>query len=56
MRSLVTNMGVFTPAHLPANGRSVLYAYDAAQVRAFYPDRESLAWRREGTATMTPRQ
>ncbi len=43
----VTSTGVRLPAHLTATGRSMLAALPAGQVRALYPDRESLIRRNE---------
>ncbi|AMM22140.1 IclR family transcriptional regulator [Frondihabitans sp. PAMC 28766] len=40
--SLVSAIGVHLPAHLTATGRVILAHLDHAQVRALYPDRESL--------------
>lgn len=42
---LVTDVGVRLPAHLTASGIAMLAALQATQVRALYPDRESLTQR-----------
>lgn len=39
--TVVTDVGVRIPAHLPASGRAVLAHLPAAQVRALFPDRGS---------------
>jgi DNA-binding IclR family transcriptional regulator len=46
--SLVSAIGVRLPAHLTATGRAMLAALDHAQVRALFPDRESLIVRSGG--------
>jgi DNA-binding IclR family transcriptional regulator len=45
--TLVTDVGVHLPAHLTATGRSMLANFTPKQVRALYPDRESLFHRAE---------
>ncbi|HWM07672.1 MAG TPA: IclR family transcriptional regulator [Actinophytocola sp.] len=39
--TVVTDVGVRLPAHLPASGRAMLGLLPAAQVRALFPDRSS---------------
>lgn len=39
--TVVTDVGVRLPAHLPASGRAMLGALPAAQVRALFPDRSA---------------
>lgn len=51
--SLVSAIGVHLPAHLTATGRVILAHLDHAQVRALFPDRDSLVDRRgEGPRTL----
>jgi IclR family acetate operon transcriptional repressor len=43
--TLVTDVGVRLPAHLTANGRSILAHLSAAQVRALYPSAAAFSTR-----------
>lgn len=43
--TVVTDVGVRLPAHLPASGRAMLGALPAAQVRALFPDRSAFVSR-----------
>src|SRR4029077_7758788 len=45
--TLVTDVGVRLPAHLTANGRSILAHLSAAQVRALFPSSASFIHRTE---------
>jgi DNA-binding IclR family transcriptional regulator len=43
--TVVTDVGVRLPAHLPASGRAMLGALPAAQVRALFPSRSAFVTR-----------